>query len=83
MLISYSSAGFSPRDLGVRADHELLSRFLDIAGKWGSHPAFEGGEAETLVLSAPLFPRTLRVNGSVRVEGEYNARYEITEAELI
>jgi uncharacterized protein (TIGR00290 family) len=83
MLISFSSEGFSPRFLGVPVGEKMLSDLLEISGKWGSHPAFEGGEAETLILSAPLFPKKLKVNGRVHVETEYNARFEIKEAELI
>jgi len=83
MLISYSSAGFVPSDIGIPVDEKLLSRFFELSMKWGSHPAFEGGEAETLILSAPLFPKGLKVKGSVKVEGEHNASFLIEEAELI
>jgi uncharacterized protein (TIGR00290 family) len=80
MLVSYSSPGFSPDDLGRPVDMEMYQRFLNNARKWGSHPAFEGGEAETLILRGPLFPRSLRVSGRVEVESEYNARFHIEEA---
>jgi uncharacterized protein (TIGR00290 family) len=83
MLISYSSAGFSPRLLGTAVDEAMLNDLFGISKRWGSHPAFEGGEAETLILSAPLFPKKLQVKGSVKVEGENNASFMIEEAELI
>jgi diphthine-ammonia ligase len=82
MLLTYSSAGFRPSDLGRPVDPPMLERFLDISKIWGSHPAFEGGEAETLILSAPLFPKRLKIRGSVVEEGEYNARFVIEEAGL-
>ncbi|MDG6224735.1 MAG: diphthine--ammonia ligase [Candidatus Thermoplasmatota archaeon] len=82
MLLSYSSAGFKPSDLGMPVDNSMLERFMSISKRWGPHPAFEGGEAETLILSAPLFPKRLEVKGQVEVEGEYNARFVIEEAKL-
>jgi len=82
MLLSYSSAGFKTSDLGRQVDPPMLERFLSISKRWGSHPAFEGGEAETLILSAPLFPKRLEVKGQVVEEGDYNARYVIEGARL-
>jgi len=83
MLVSYSSPGFSPSDLGCEVDKRMLERFRSICRRWGSHPAFEGGEAETLVLGAPLFPRRLKVRGSAVQTGENNARFVIEGAELL
>lgn len=83
ILLSYSSAGFDPQDLGRIVDGEMKDRFLRIAEKWRSHPAFEGGEAETLVLSAPLYSKRLEVEGEVRVESEFRARYIIREARCV
>lgn len=82
MLISYSSAGFSPEHLGRKMDPELLERLFSISERWGSHPAFEGGEAETLVLGGPLFPKRLEIKGSVVAEGQHSARFMIEEASL-
>jgi uncharacterized protein (TIGR00290 family) len=83
ILLSYSSAGFDPGDLGRSVDSGMEDRFLRIAEEWRSHPAFEGGEAETLVLSAPLYKKKLEVKGEVRIESEYRARYIIREARCI
>jgi diphthamide synthase (EF-2-diphthine--ammonia ligase) len=82
MLISYSSAGFSPEHIGKMVDHELMERLNKVSESWGSHPAFEGGEAETLVLGGPLFPKRLEVKGSVVAEGQHSARFMIEEASL-
>ena len=83
ILLSYSSAGFSPDDLGKIVDENMMNRFLRISEKWGSHPAFEGGEAETLVLNAPLYERRMEVSGEIRIESEYRGRYDISEARCI
>jgi uncharacterized protein (TIGR00290 family) len=82
MLVSYSSAGFLPEHLGKKMDHALLERLFKVSERWGSNPAFEGGEAETLVLGGPLFPKRLEVMGSVVVEGQHSARFMIEEAAL-
>jgi ABC transporter with metal-binding/Fe-S-binding domain ATP-binding protein len=82
MLISYSSAGFLPEHLGKIMDNELLEKLFRVSDRWGSHPAFEGGEAETMVLGGPLFPKRLEVKGSVVVEGQHSARFMIEEASL-
>ncbi|MGA1821788.1 MAG: diphthine--ammonia ligase [Thermoplasmatota archaeon] len=83
ILLSYSSEGFDPGDLGRIVDDEMKERFLDIAERWRSHPAFEGGEAETLVLSAPLYRKRLEIRGEVRIESEFRARYMIREARCV
>jgi diphthamide synthase (EF-2-diphthine--ammonia ligase) len=63
-------------------DNELLEKLFRVSDRWGSHPAFEGGEAETLVLGGPLFPKRLEVKGSVVAEGQHSARFMIEEASL-
>jgi ABC transporter with metal-binding/Fe-S-binding domain ATP-binding protein len=83
VLLSYASAGFRPDDLGRIISEEDLKRFFEISKRWGSHPAFEGGEAETLVLSAPLYEKSMEIKGTIVEESEYNARYVIEEAWLI
>ncbi|MGA1820741.1 MAG: diphthine--ammonia ligase [Thermoplasmatota archaeon] len=82
ILLSYASEGFRPSDLGKEVAAEELRRFLSLSSEWGSHPAFEGGEAETLVLEAPLYQGSLEVKGSVREEGPYRARFRLEEVRV-
>jgi ABC transporter with metal-binding/Fe-S-binding domain ATP-binding protein len=82
ILLSYASEGFEPSDLGVEVDEKRMERFFSIAEKWGSHPAFEGGEAETMVLEAPLFPGRMKVSGELQEEGPCRARFKIKEVHL-
>jgi ABC transporter with metal-binding/Fe-S-binding domain ATP-binding protein len=79
ILLSYASEGFENSDLGMEVDENSMERFFSIAEKWGSHPAFEGGEAETMVLEAPLFPGKLKISGEVHEEGPCRARFKIKE----
>ncbi len=60
-----------------------VEEIIQRARKYGFNPAFEGGEAETLVLDAPLFKKALEVKGKVVKCGEYSWRYVITEAKLV
>jgi ABC transporter with metal-binding/Fe-S-binding domain ATP-binding protein len=82
ILVSFSSPGFTESDLGIPVDENMLKRFFKISRKWGSHPAFEGGEAETMILGGPLFPGEMKVKGNVVREGEFNARFVIEEARV-
>ncbi|MGA1848538.1 MAG: diphthine--ammonia ligase [Thermoplasmatota archaeon] len=82
ILLSYASEGFSPSDLGRVVSNDEMERFLSISGKWRAHPAFEGGEAETLVLEAPLYKKKLEVKGEVREQGPCRARYVLKEVSL-
>ncbi|MEM3244998.1 MAG: ATP-binding protein, partial [Metallosphaera sp.] len=49
----------------------------DSSRKYKFNPAFEGGEAETFVLYAPLFKRKLIVEGKPIKLGEYEWEYRI------
>jgi uncharacterized protein (TIGR00290 family) len=83
LLVSYSSPGFETSDLGKPVDDIMLKRFLENAERWGSHPAFEGGEAETMILAGPCFPNKLEVDGRVIETGPYNARFTVEEARVV
>jgi Predicted ATPases of PP-loop superfamily len=50
---------------------------VERARKYGFNPAFEGGEAETFVVEAPLFRRKLNVEGVVRKIGEFEWIFQI------
>jgi len=82
ILLSYASEGFGPGDLGKEVGPGELQRFFSLSADWGSHPAFEGGEAETLVLEAPLYKGSLEVKGTVREEGPYRARFGLEEVRV-
>jgi predicted ATP pyrophosphatase (TIGR00289 family) len=82
ILLSYASEGFRSSDLGHVVDGKDMERFFSISDEWGSHPAFEGGEAETLVLEAPFYRRKASVKGEIEEDGPYRARYRISEVNL-
>ncbi len=43
--------------LGIKVDKNILKKLIELSERYGFHPAFEGGEAETFVINAPLFKK--------------------------
>ncbi|MBN1390395.1 MAG: diphthine--ammonia ligase [Candidatus Thermoplasmatota archaeon] len=83
ILLSYSSEGFGDQDLGRVVEEADLERFFSLSDRWRSHPAFEGGEAETLVLEAPLYKRRMEVEGCVIKDGPCRARFVLNRMVLV
>ncbi len=75
--------GLSPEFLGRVITRDDVERIISLADRYGFNPAFEGGEAETLVLYAPLFKARLQVSGRVVRTGPYSWRYVIERAHLV
>ena len=82
IITSVSSYGLSHKYIGRIITLELLNEILVIASKYGLNPAFEGGEAETLVIDAPLFKQKLMIRGRIIKKGPYEARLIIDEIDL-
>lgn len=61
MIVSVSAAGLDESWLGKKIDAEALEELISIHEKYGIHLAFEGGEAETLVLDCPLFKKKIKI----------------------
>lgn len=62
-----SAYGLPPRLLGRVLTPGDVEDIVKRAAKYGFNPAFEGGEAETLVVEAPLMKSRLRVRGRRRL----------------
>ncbi|WP_338600336.1 diphthine--ammonia ligase [Sulfolobus tengchongensis] len=77
IITSASAYGFPFNLLGKEITEEDVEKIITSARKYGFNPAFEGGEAETFVIYAPLFKRQLKVEGELRKISEYEWRYEI------
>ncbi len=61
MIVSVSAYGIPLDWLGRVIDRELVDEIVARARRYGFNPAFEGGEAETFVVNAPLFKRRICV----------------------
>jgi diphthamide synthase (EF-2-diphthine--ammonia ligase) len=60
----------------------LLEEILNLNSKYGMHMAFEGGEAETLVLDCPIFKKRIKIIESSNVWDRDSGYLMITKAEL-
>ena len=83
MIISIQAYGLPRWIVGRILDEDLVREIIARAKRYGFNPAFEGGEAETLVLDAPLFREKLRVEGQVVRLGPDHYFYEIRRAWLV
>jgi diphthine-ammonia ligase len=84
IMTSVSSAGLDERWLGRNIDRHSLPEILRLSEKFHFNPAFEGGEAETLVLDCPLF-REKRIK-ILKSRKEWNGNsgiLSIEKAELV
>jgi len=82
MIVSITTHGLPPKYLGRALTLEDVIELSNLARKYGFNPAFEGGEAETLVLDAPLFRKRLVVEGYVVERGFHDYVYVIEKASL-
>jgi ABC transporter with metal-binding/Fe-S-binding domain ATP-binding protein len=61
IIMQVSAEGFDDSMLGARIDSKIIARLVELNKRYGINMLFEGGEAETFVLDAPLFKKRLEV----------------------
>ena len=84
VLTSVSSAGLDEKWLGRRIDANSLPLLLDLSDRYRFNPAFEGGEAETLVLDCPLFQnKTIEVTEQRKIWDGIRGKLVIEKARLV
>ena len=82
IITSVSCAGLDDSWLGKEITNDDIDRLEKISLRHGFNLSFEGGEAESLVLSCPLFLTSLKIIESNKIWDGYRGRFEITEAIL-
>lgn len=82
IIISVSAEGLDESWLGRRIDNQLLEEIIILNSKYGMHMAFEGGEAETLVLDCPIFKKRIKIIEASNVWDRDSGYLLITKAEL-
>lgn len=82
IITQVSAEGFDKSYLGARIDEAMVSKLYALNKKYGIHMLFEGGEAETFVLDAPLFKRRIVIDESSQIWQGQVGRYLITKAHL-
>jgi diphthine-ammonia ligase len=82
MITSVSAEGLDESWLGRIIDEDLLEELKGLHKKYGLHMAFEGGEAETLVLDGPIFKKKLNILDSEKIWEVDSGYLVIKDAEL-
>ena len=76
LIISVSSDGLQSF-IGKIIDEKSVEEIIRNSKKFGFNPAFEGGEAETMVLDAPFFKFKIFPKFKILKIDDYNYRLEI------
>jgi ABC transporter with metal-binding/Fe-S-binding domain ATP-binding protein len=84
VIISQVAAeGFGDDFLGARLDSNMIDKLIYLHKKYRINMLFEGGEAESFVLDAPMFSKRIEIT-KARKEWEGSVgRYVIEEAKLV
>ena len=82
IITSVSADGLDDSWLGKEITYENLEILEKLSKKFGFNLNFEGGEAETLVLSCPLFSKKISIRKSKKIWDGYRGRFEIEEAKI-
>ncbi|MEM2896607.1 MAG: TIGR00289 family protein [Candidatus Bathyarchaeia archaeon] len=61
MITACSALGFTKDWLGKKLDRTLVNELKRLSQNYGIHIGFEGGEAETFVLNAPMFKKRIEI----------------------
>ena len=83
IITKVAAYGMDYSFLGARIDESTISRLESLNRKYGINISFEGGEAESFVLDAPLFRSRISI---VRASKEWHndsGTYLIEEAKLV
>jgi ABC transporter with metal-binding/Fe-S-binding domain ATP-binding protein len=82
IITSVAAEGLDESWLGRIIDENLLGELKELHDKHGLHMAFEGGEAETLVLNGPMFKKKLNILKSKTVWNRDSGYLVIEDAHL-
>ncbi len=83
IITQITTQGLPQSLLGVPINRpELVDEILGLSSKYGFHPAFEGGEAETLVISAPHYREGICIWGRRVRLAEFQYILEVNRFEL-
>jgi asparagine synthase (glutamine-hydrolysing) len=85
IVVGIAAFGLNESWLGRKLDEKAVKELVYLEKRIGFHAAFEGGEAETLVVGCPLFKgkkiKVIKANKKMR--NEFTGHYLIEKATLI
>ncbi len=82
IITSVSAEGFDESFLGRRIDVEIISKLRSLHRRYGINMLFEGGEAESFVLDAPLFKKRISIKKARNEWSGNRGMYIIEDAVL-
>src|SRR3989344_4438271 len=83
IVTSIAAEGLTKDFLGARIDMALIEKIKEVNKRNKIHMAFEGGEAETLVLDCPLFKKKIEIlEAEKQMESEFVGKYVIKKIRL-
>ena len=83
MIIRIAAYGLSKEWLGKVITNKDIDRLVELNKKYHINIAFEGGEAESLMIDGPIFKKKLVVKKAETImENDYTGIYRIKKIEL-
>jgi len=83
IVTSIAADGLDKSFLGKKIDSKMIDYLVELNRKNKINIAFEGGEAESLVLNCPIFKSKIVIKEAKKIiENEFTGIYKITKAEL-
>jgi len=83
LVSSIAAQGLDKSWLGRIITLKDIDELAELNKEIGIHVAFEGGEAETLMINGPVFNKKIRVvKADKHMEDEHTGIYKISKAEL-
>lgn len=82
IITRISTMGLSHRLLGKPIGPREVEDIIEASRRYGFNPAFEGGEAETLVIDAPHYKARLALKATPRILGDFESELVIEDAWL-
>ncbi len=83
IISSVSAEGLDDSYLGERIDKKMIARLEKLNKEHGINMVFEGGEAESFVLNAPLFKKRIKIKKARKEWDGTRGTFIIEDAELI
>ncbi len=84
MIVAVAADGLGEEDLGEVIDEKFIKKMVELNKKNKINIAFEGGEAETLVIDCPIFKKRLEiVKVRKEMENKYTGKYIIEDIRLV
>ena len=82
IITSVSAEGFDKSFLGAKIDDGIIKRLQELNKRYKVNMLFEGGEAESFVLDAPLFSKRIIIEKAKTEWNGSTGRYIIEQAHL-